>query len=253
MNEFLSFFGVIALWVAVSYGLWWITQRRRGIGEDRHLALSRQAEAKAGEAQAVFDAIRTEPLKDVSGAALTKATHALLKRIQEHGDYFDDVNTLRQRIGRALGEDCAPLAEILHIRRDLWAASEIVLIEDARALGSEFAESSEYERLRGEALRLLFRPGKAADGEDLLDLRLALAREEAATFVADVETAMRLLREQERLPTTAEIVAYPVAAARALPGQIRSARAQVAAFSHRWSRWPTPSRIPRRWRAALAA
>jgi hypothetical protein len=230
MNEFLSFFGVIALWLAVSYLLWWVFQRRKGIGERHHLTLAKQAEVKVGDAQAVFDDIRSTALQDVSGPNRTQATHALLKRIQERGRFFDDVNALRPRITRALGEECAPLAEVLHIRRDLWAASEIVLIEDARALGPQFAEGGDYDELREEALRLLFRDRANASGEDLIDLRLAFARDEAGKFVADVEKAMQLLREQERLPTASEIIAYPIAAARALPGQIRSARNQLVAF-----------------------
>ena len=230
MNEFLSFFGVIAIWLAASYALWWIFQRRKGVGERYHLTLAKQAEAKVGDAQAVFDDIRSTALRDVGAPNRTPATHALLKRIQERGRFFDEVNALRPRITRALGEECAPLAEVLHIRRDLWAASEIVLIEDARALGPEFAEGGDYDKLRDQALRLLFRDRANASGEDLIDLRLSLARDEASKFVIDVERAMQLLREQERLPTASEVIAYPIAAATALPGQIRSARNQLVAF-----------------------
>jgi hypothetical protein len=227
MNELLSFFGVIALWIAVSYAGWWLFQRRKGAGERHLIALARQAEMKVAEAQGVFDHIRNGTPRGRS-TTLTQETHALLKRIQERGAYFDDVNSLRPRIARALGEECEPLAEILHIRRDLWAASEILLIEDLSALTPDLAGEGEYDRLREEAVGLLFRDSAA--GEDLINLRLSLARDDAAKFVAGVQEMHQLLREKERLPTAAEVIAYPVAAARAAPGYVRSARDQLASI-----------------------
>lgn len=230
MNEVLSFFSVIALWVGVSLFAWLIHQRRSGSRQHRQTSLARQADSLVAEAQTVFDHVRQGEPRE---GELVRETHALLKRIQERGAFFDGVNGLRQHIQQALrGEECAPLAEILHIRRDLWAASEIILIEDFRSLGPDFEDESAYARLRGEAASVLFRDGaRTPRQEDLIDLRLSLAREEAAQFVADVEEAIRLAREDERLPTFAEIVAYPIAAVRALPAHLRTLRAQIAGFS----------------------
>jgi hypothetical protein len=226
MSEFLSFFGVIALWIGVSYGAWWIHQRVTGAGYRRREALARQAAMKVAEAPGIFRDIRS----DGAVGDLTQATHALLRRIQKHGGYFDDVNALRPRIAAVIGEECQPLAEILHIRRDLWAASEIVLIEDFRTLGSDF-DQDEYDTLRAEAVSLLFRDAAMRSGEeDLIDLRLSMALEEARKFVADIEEGNRLAREHERLPTVSEVAAYPVAAVRAVPGQVRALLAQFAAF-----------------------
>jgi hypothetical protein len=233
MSEILSFFSVIALWMGLGILAWLVHQRRSGSRQHRQTSLARQAADHVAEAQAVFDHVRQGQPGDGERGPLVQQTHALLKRIQERGAFFDGVNALRQQIQQALrGEECEPLAEILHIRRDLWAASEIILIEDFRSLGPAFDDENAYERLRQEAAHVLFLDGARRPGQqDLIDLRLALAREEAAQFFADVEEAIRLAREDERLPTFSEIVAYPIAAARALPGHIRTLRAQMAAFS----------------------
>jgi hypothetical protein len=231
MNEFLSFLGVIALWIGVSVLVWWAHQRRTGSRQQRRIELARAAAGKVAEAQAVLDFIRRDLPKGVPLEDLAQQTHALLKRIQQRGDFFDAVNALRPQLKRVFGEECEPLAEILHIRRDLWAASEIVLIEDFRTLGPDFADEGAYATLREEAVNVLLpAASKISAPHDLIDLRLSLARDEALQFVADVEQAVNLAREHERLPTASEVISYPVAAARALPGQLRSARDQTASF-----------------------
>jgi hypothetical protein len=232
MNEFLSFISVIALWIGVSFFAWIVHRRRTGSRQQRRTSLVQQAADRVGEAQKVFDNVRRSAPTGGGQKQLVQHTHALLKRIQEHGAFFDGASALRQQVRQALkGEECEPLAEILHIRRDLWAASEIILIEDFRSLGPDFADEAAYERLREEAARVLFLDGGRGGEEDLIGLRLALARDEAAQLVADVDEAIRLAHEDERLPTFSEAIAYPIAAIRALPGQIRALRAQIAAFS----------------------
>ena len=184
------------------------------------------------DAQEVFDAIRRRP--PAAGATLIAETHALLKRLQDRSAFFDKVNVLRIDMLAAFGiDDYPPLSEILHIRRDLWAASEIVLVEDLSSFGESFAEPGAYERLRDEAAALLFRADAVLAGageEDLIDLRLALARGEAERFVPELKDAIRLARERDRLPTFAEIIAYPVAAIRTLPRKIGLARAFLVEF-----------------------
>lgn len=236
MDELLSFAGVIALWLALSVGLWRLHRAWKERASTRDIALAHQAAAKTDAAPAVFDAIRGAgiPVRRRGDIGLiTAETHALLKRIQTHGAYFDGVTALRLQIRRLNKDaDCPPLSEILHIRRDLWAAAEIVLMEDVSQLGEAVASPEQYEELRAEAAALLFAVVKARGGEeDLIGLRLSLARDAAAAYIKDVEERVRLAREQERLPTFGEVIAYPIAAARALPGQWRTARAHAVRFA----------------------
>ncbi len=235
MDELLSIAGAIALWLGSSFGLWWLHRQRKGRTLRLDVALANRTATTTAAAQEVFDAIRDGNVDTtlLDGDIVTQETHALLKRIQVHGTYFDGVNALRQQIRRSRADaDCPPLAEILHLRRDLWAAAEIVLMEDVRLLGEDVAEEGRYEELRAEAAALLFGRGEARDGEDLIGLRLALARDEASRFVEEAEERIRLAREAERLPTLREFVSYPIAAARALPEQMRAARARTARLWH---------------------
>ncbi len=234
MDEFGSFAGVIALWIGVSCGLWWLHRRSVHGKQRRQMRQAVRAAAYVSDAQKIFDTIRHVPSEagNATGAALTAATHALLKRIQDRSAFFDKVNVLRVDMLAAFGmDDYPPLAEILHIRRDLWAASEIVLVEDLSSFGASFAEEGAYERFRAEATALLFKAdGAASKEEDLIDLRLSLARSEAERLVPELKDAIRLARERDRLPTFAEIVAYPVGAVRALPGQLRIVRTFLSEF-----------------------
>ncbi len=224
MDEIQSFGGVVALWIAASCALWWghrLIVRRR---QKQQLDQAVRAAACVGDAQAVFDAIRAGGANNGDGR-LAGETYALLKRIQEHGAFFDAVNTLRVQIQASLGiADHAPLSEVLHLRRDLWAASEIVLVEDPGSFSASFAEPGSYERFRDEATRLLFKSAaEAAGAEDPIDLRLALARKDADAFIAELREAIAAARERDRLPTIAEITAYPLAILRGLPEKLRLA------------------------------
>lgn len=233
MSEFLAFSGVIAIWFGLSAGAWRLHQAVSGRARGRQKRLAERAASEVAAAPFVFARIRGGAgAVDGPSQDHVLETHALLKRIQEHGAYFDAVNRLRAQLRRVLkGEDCPPLSEVLHIRRDLWAASEIVLVEDVRSLGPEFADAAAYERFRAEAGQLLFQRGDGAtDGGDLIALRLAMAQDEARQFVAEIVEAIRAAEQNERLPTYAEIAAYPLAAARALPGQLRALRDQAVIF-----------------------
>jgi hypothetical protein len=235
MSEAWSFASVIGLWLAISCGLWWLHRRRKRLRQHRQLEQARRAVACVHEAQAVFDTIRSpasdEPPSRVAGLSNAE-TYALLKRIQEHGSFFDKVKTLLVKLQASLGiEDYQPLSELLHLRRDLWAASEIILAEDPNSFGEAFAKEGAYERFRSEALRVLFKQksGEPSD-EDPIDLRLSLASEEADRFAERLEVSIRIAREKDRLPTVSEIVAYPLALLRAIPGKLQIAYAFLKAL-----------------------
>ncbi len=236
MSEVWSFIGAVALWMAISCGLWWLHRRRVRGRQNHQLEQAARAVSYVGEAQAVFDAIRSPVPLDRAPAAtrdrLRAETHALLKRIQAHGAFFDKVNTLRVQIQASLGiEDHEPLSEILHLRRDLWAASEIILVEDPASFGPAFAEEAAYERFQAEAVELLFkRQDRAQADEDLMDLRLSLAHKGAESFTAELQEAIEAAREKDRLPTPAEIIAYPLAFFRAIPEALRTACAFLRSF-----------------------
>ncbi|MGB0086950.1 MAG: hypothetical protein WBP94_16450, partial [Rhodomicrobiaceae bacterium] len=221
MDEIWSFGGVVALWIGASAGLWWLHRHLVRGRQNRQLDQASRAAAHVRDAQRVFDTIRTRSVR--RGAPPATDTYALLKRIQEHGEFFDKVNTLRVQMQASLGiEDHAALTEILHLRRDLWAASEIVLVEDPASFGTTFAEAGSYERFRDEAVRLLFKSAEPPHGDgDSIDLRLSLASEDADAFIVELREAIRRARERDWLPTIAEITAYPLAMLRAMPEKLR--------------------------------
>jgi hypothetical protein len=108
------------------------------------------------------------------------------------------------------------LSEILQIRRDFWAASEIFLMDDIRSLSPELADDAAYETFRREARALLFNDAFiSGDGEihlehhDPVELRLSIAREQATAFLAEVDRSIAAEREKNRLPRPAEIIAVP--------------------------------------------
>jgi hypothetical protein len=233
MDGFGSLAGAIALWLGVSCGLWWLHRRSLHAGQRRQMRQAVAAVAYVAEGQTIFDAIRRPTASGhPAGAALTAQTHALLKRMQDRSGFFDKVTALRIEMLAAFSvEDYTPLAELLHIRRDLWAASEIVLVEDLSSFAESFAEAGAYDRLRAEAAALLFKSDSSVVGEeDVINLRLLLARGEAERFVPELKDAIRLARERDRLPTFAEMVAYPVGALRALPERLLVARAFLLEF-----------------------
>lgn len=231
MSDLLALSEVIAAWIAVSLALWgmrrwWIRSRQRS-----RLDIASRAIELSRNAQTVFDTIRMPvPLEnepDDAKAYLRAETYALFERVQEQGAFFDRVNTLRVQLQAALGvEDHKGLSDILHLRRDLWAASEIVLVEDPSQFGRTFAEEGAFERFRAEAVRTLFKlPGDAEDHEDVIDLRLTLAVQEAETFAGGLADVIAAERERDRLPTPGELAAYPLAWLRVIPAILRGGAA----------------------------
>jgi hypothetical protein len=224
MKAFSSLAAVVALWLSVSFSLWLFYRFFRRRDGSRQKQLTAAALALVDEGKAVFSALRARPSESlgVSGShgwqssdpreAMQDDVRAFLNAIETQSSYFDRVKTAKKKIEKSFGlSDFAPLAEILQIRRDFWAASEIFLIEDIRALGAELTEPEAYETFRAEALALLFRNDYAAqpDGDPVV-LRLSIAREEATAFNAHVEETIAAEFEKGRAPTPAEIIAVPV-------------------------------------------
>ncbi len=164
---------------------------------------------------------------DDEGDALQEDVRRLLNGIEEKSAYFDRVKAAKKKIEKTFGvPDFLPLGELLQIRRDFWAASEIFLIDDIRALGAELAEVRSYEAFRAEALALLFKDedDRLTADADPVELRIALAREEAAAFVTQVEQAIAVEREKSRFPRPAEIVAAPLGLIKAAAFVVREGR-----------------------------
>ena len=234
MKAFSSLAAVVALWLSVSFSLWLFYRLFRRRDGSRQKQLTANALGLVDEGAAVFRALRGAA--SASGSygwrssdgreALQDDVRALLNAIEAKSPYFDSVKTAKKKIEKAFGlSDFAPLAEILQIRRDFWAASEIFLIEDIRALGAELVDAASYETFRGEALALLFRDEYATERDgDPVDLRFSIAREEAAAFSVHVEETIAAELEKGRAPTPAEIVAVPVNLGRSAAFVVREGR-----------------------------
>ncbi len=216
MQQITSVLGIIAVWLIASVGAWWIHRLFVHRNQRRKLALANEAWTRVREAPEIFADIRAAGLAiDATGGQAR--THALLSRIRDYGDYFDDVSALRAELSRALKrDDCPPLTEILNLRRDMWAAADVLLIDDPAVFGEAFSEPGSYEEFCRDAEDLLFLDS-APLMDDPIALRLALADEDMQTFVSGVEGEIADERERERFPTWREIVAYPVAWVRAVP------------------------------------
>ncbi len=233
----LSLAAVVTLWLGVSFSIWLVYRlfRRRDGSRQKHLTAA--ALRLMDEGAAAFGALRSRASGAMTAAyrrapgdpreALQDDVRALLNAIEAKSDYFDRVKTAKRKIEKTFGlPDFAPLSEILQVRRDLWAASEIFLIDDIRVLGPEFSEVETYEAFQGEALALLFRAARAAGQAegDPVELRLSIARGEAAAFAAHAEEAIAADLEKSRFPTPAEIIAVPLGAARAAVFMVREGR-----------------------------
>jgi len=216
MQQITSVLGVIAVWIALSVGAWWLHRLYARRRQRRKLALANEAWMRVREAPEIFADIRSAGF--ASGAAdMTGRTNALLTRVNDYSDYFDDVSALRAELSRALGrDDCPPLTEILNMRRDIWAAADVLLIDDPQVFGEAFSEPGAYEEFCRDAEDLLFLDA-APLRDDPVSLRLAMADEDMQTFVSGVEGEIADERERERFPTWREIIAYPIAWARAVP------------------------------------
>jgi len=216
MQQITSFIGVIAVWLIVSVGLWWVHRAYVHAKQQRRLALANEGWTRVREASEIFADIRAAGF--ASGAAGVQArTNALLSRISDYSDFFDDVSALRAELSRTLKrDDCPPLTEILNMRRDMWAAADVLLIDDPAVFGEAFADPGAYEAFCRDAEDLLFLDAEPLQ-DDPIALRLALADEDMQTFVSGVEGEIADERERERLPTWREIVAYPISWAQAVP------------------------------------
>ncbi len=216
MQQITSILGVIVVWLIVSVGAWWLHRLFVHRKQRRKLALANEAWMRVREAPEIFADIRAAGMR-IDAAGGQARTHALLSRVRDYSDYFDDVSALRAELSRTLKrDDCPPLTEILNLRRDMWAAADVLLIDDPAVFGEAFSEPGAYEEFCRDAEDLLFLDS-APLRDDPIALRLALADEDMQTFVSGVEGEIADERERERFPTWREIVAYPVSWVRAVP------------------------------------
>ncbi len=216
MQQITSLLGVIVVWLIASVGAWWLHRLLAHRKQRRKLALANQAWMRVREAPEIFADIRAAGM-GIDAAGGQARTHALLSRVRDYSDYFDDVSALRAELSRTLKrDDCPPLTEILNLRRDMWAAADVLLIDDPAVFGEAFSQPGSYEEFCRDAEDLLFLDA-APLRDDPIALRLALADEDMQTFVSGVEGEIADERERERFPTWREIVAYPVSWVRAVP------------------------------------
>ena len=243
MSQVYSFIAVIVLWVAVSVGSWWGHRLYVHHKQRARLSLANQGWMRVREAPEVFADIRAAQVvpgpnatalaiaEDSDPATIIRErTLALLQRLQDHGDYFDDVSALRAELAERLKrDDCPPLSEILDLRRDIWASADVLLIDDPASLGEAFAEPGSYGEFCEEAARLLFavrRPGE----DDPISVRLALCREDMETFISGVQAQIEDEREREKLPSLRDLAAMPISLVRAIPRQWRALEDAFARF-----------------------
>ncbi len=228
MKAFSSLAAVVALWLGVSFFVWLLYRLFRRRDGSRRRQIASAAMALLDEGAAILGALRIRASLAPSAEGtcrwpgdgadpLQGDVRHLLNAIEAQSPYFDRVKAAKKRIEKAFGvEDFLPLSELLQVRRDFWAASEIFLIDDIRGLGAELADVRAYETFKAEAIALLFKDEDAAafgDG-DPVDLRLGLAREQAQAFAAQVADAIAAEREKGRMPAPSEIVAVPLSIAR---------------------------------------
>lgn len=228
MKSFSSLAAVIGLWLGVSFGLWLVYRLIRRRDHSRQRKLADDTLSLLDEGYIVFAALRKAPLSSTPTAGYHKRTQAqeeellredvrnLLNSIEAGSNFFDRVNASKKKVQSTFKlADFQPLSEILQIRRDFWAASEVFLMDDIRLLGAELADEEAYEAFRREARTLLFREdanpdydaSAGASQNDPVELRLAIAREEANAFLIEVDREIARQREQDRLPSAREFFA----------------------------------------------
>jgi hypothetical protein len=251
MKIFSSVAAVMALWLTVSFLLWLayrIFHRRDGSRQER---LLEDALGLIDEAAPVFATIRAPgsamPTAEGNyrynraqpGETLRADVRALLNTIEVQSGYFERVNAAKKKLQDTFDvEDVLALAEILQIRRDFWAASEIFLMEGIQELGPEFADAETFEAFQAEARALLFNDGPAAAG-DPVELRLAIAREEMLTFKAEADRAIAAELEKSRFPTAREFIEIPLGLLKATAmglNEIRSVLGDAAATAQNLAR-----------------
>ena len=219
----LSFLAALMIfWLAVSFLLWlfYRTFRRYdGLKKERLLA---SAIGLIEEGACLYGALRMRASKRGTsrgnyphaagkpGKTLKEDVRSLLNEVEAQSAYFERVNAAKKRIQQKFNVPNFPaLSEILQIRRDFWAASEIFLREGIQELGPELGDAQSCEAFQAEARALLFKEGAAlsANAQDSVELRLAIAREEAVAFQAKAARAVAAELEKSRLPSAAEITA----------------------------------------------
>jgi hypothetical protein len=248
MKAFSSLGAVLALWLGVSFALWLLYRLFRSHDGSRRKALVDDALALVDEGAEILAALRRRspaPRRFETEEDVREDVRRLLNGIEANSAYFERVNAAKKKLQTAFDvADFAPLAEVLQIRRDFWAASEIFLIEDIRLLGPELADEHALETFRDEAHALLFRDPEADWNPKVADtdpvaLRLSLARQEAEAFAGHVADIIAAEREQGRIPRPAEIAAVPLSLFRAVGTVWREGRSiavDAAATARRFAR-----------------
>jgi hypothetical protein len=241
MRTFSSLAAVMGLWLAVSFLLWAFYRLFRQSGGAKRMQLLDDAAGLIAEGAAVFAALRTRASERVTaegyyrtglaepGEILKEDVRSLLNGIETQSGYFERVNALKKRIQKTFNvPDFLALSEILQIRRDFWAASEIFLMDGIQELGPELADTPALEKFQEEARALLFKdePGLTIepDSRDAIELRLAIAREEAMAFQQETERAIAAELEKSRFPTAAELAAVPWSLVKGLYTGLREVR-----------------------------
>jgi hypothetical protein len=226
MKTFSSLAAVMALWLAVSFFIWLIYRIFRSRDGSKQKRLASSAIGLIDEGSAIFAALRARASLRVNaqgnygstggapGEILKEDVRSLLNAIETQSPYFEGVNILKKKIQNTFDlPDFLALSEILQIRRDFWAASEIFLMEGIRELGPEFTDASAFDTFQAEARTLLFKDGdgfaEAPKDQDPVELRLSIAREDALAFQVQVERTIAAELEKSRFPTLAELIAVP--------------------------------------------
>jgi hypothetical protein len=240
MKTFSSPAAVLGLWLAVSF-LLWLSYRlfRRNDGSKQRRAAAAPP-ALIDEGMALFSALRTRAsLRPTAEGSYARAgngeqdlrddVRSLLNAIEVQSPYFERVNVARKKLQSVFGlPDFPALSEILQIRRDLWAASEIFLMEDLAALGPELADAKSLTAFQAEARQLLFKDESLLSvpsaADDPVSLRLSVAREDAVAFQAQIEREIAASLERSRFPTPGELIAVPLSFIRGLSIGLRELR-----------------------------
>ena len=188
MKTFSFLAALMVLWLAVSFLLWLfyrIFRRHDGLKQERLLA---SAIGLIEEGACLYGALRMRASKRVTARGnyphaagtpketLKEDVRSLLNEVEAQSAYFERVNAAKKRIQQKFNvPDFPALSEILQIRRDFWAASEIFLMEGIQELGPELGDAQSCETFQAEARALLFKEGAAlpANARDSVELRLA--------------------------------------------------------------------------------
>ena len=222
MKIFSSLTAVMALWLGVSFLLWLlyrIFRRRDGSRQERLLNDAAGLIDEAGPAPTIRTRASLRPTAEGNYRSnrghpeetLRADVRSLLNAIEAQSSYFERVNATKKKLQQTFGvPDMLALSEILQIRRDFWAASEIFLMDGIQELGPEFADAKAFEVFQAEARALLFGDGGKPASSDPVELRLAIAHEDALTFKAEAGRAIAAELEMSRFPTAREFVEIPL-------------------------------------------